>query len=82
MRKSRTLTLQRRAGLTLRALHPPLVAQWVADCVLRGQFPVGRELKTAFQLLPLEVRAERCGLPAAAHALPASQRRSTCRAGC
>jgi WD repeat-containing protein 48 len=29
------------------------VPQWVADCVLHGHFPVSRELKMAFQLLPL-----------------------------
>ena len=29
--------------------------QWVADCVLHGQFPVSRELKMAFQLMPLPV---------------------------
>lgn len=32
--------------------------QWVADCVLHGQFPVSRELKMAFQLLPLPVSRE------------------------
>lgn len=34
-----------------------LLMQWVADCVLHGQFPVSRELKMAFQLLPLPVGA-------------------------
>lgn len=29
------------------------VPQWVAECVLKGHFPVSRELKMAFQLLPL-----------------------------
>ncbi|KAI3432393.1 hypothetical protein D9Q98_003949 [Chlorella vulgaris] len=29
------------------------VPQWVADCVLRGRYPVSRELKMAFQLMPL-----------------------------
>lgn len=41
------------AVLTARIACPPM--QWVADCVLHGQFPASRELKMAFQLLPLPV---------------------------
>lgn len=33
----------------------PALPQWVADCVLRGRYPVSRELKMAFQLMPLPV---------------------------
>lgn len=36
--------------------QPYPALQWVADCVLAGQYSVGRELKMAFQLLPLPVR--------------------------
>lgn len=30
------------------------IPQWVADCVLRSEYPLGKELKIAFQVLPLE----------------------------
>lgn len=36
-----------------------IVPQWVADCVLRGQYVAGKELKMAFVLVP----AENSGLP-------------------
>lgn len=33
----------------------PLMLQWVAECVLDGHYPLSRELKMAFQLVPLPV---------------------------
>lgn len=30
-----------------------IIPQWVADCVLRGAYPAGRQLKMAFSLVPM-----------------------------
>lgn len=48
--------MQRRGLLSLMmASQVPTLLQWVAECVLNGHYPLSRELKMAFQLVPLPV---------------------------
>ena len=35
--------------------EPTRLLQWAAECVVHGHYPASRELKLAFQLVPLPV---------------------------